>query len=112
MAPSRLARDRLALDDGAATMIARNILMPNWLDHRRSVARWAAQGVAGLAIAVPVCAGLFQPARAEPIKIGSLTVANVGPIYIAKEKGYFAAEGLEVALSSFDAAQPVAVAVA
>lgn len=50
--------------------------------------------------------------RAETIKIGSLTVANVGPIYIAKDKGYFAAEGLTVDLASFDAAQPVAVAVA
>jgi NitT/TauT family transport system substrate-binding protein len=86
--------------------------MPNRLNHRRSAARLLAQGAAGLALAIPICAGLFQPARAEPIKIGSLTVANVGPIYIAREKGYFAAEGLEVALASFDAAQPVAVAVA
>lgn len=57
-------------------------------------------------------AGPPLPARAEAIRIGSLTVANVGPLYIAKEKGYFAAEGLEVQLTSFDAAQPVAVAVA
>jgi NitT/TauT family transport system substrate-binding protein len=57
-------------------------------------------------------AGLSAPAQAEAIKIGSLTVANVGPIFIAKVKGYFAAEGLEVELVSFDAAQPVAVAVA
>jgi NitT/TauT family transport system substrate-binding protein len=56
--------------------------------------------------------GLSAPAQAEAIKIGSLTVANVGPIFIAKAKGYFAAEGLEVELVSFDAAQPVAVAVA
>lgn len=63
--------------------------------------------ISGMALAaMPV------PTHAETIKIGSLTVANVGPIFIAKEKGYFTAEGLTVELVSFDAAQPVAVAVA
>jgi ABC-type nitrate/sulfonate/bicarbonate transport system substrate-binding protein len=32
----------------------------------------------------------------EAIKIGSLKAANVGAAFIAKEKGYFAAEGLDV----------------
>jgi NitT/TauT family transport system substrate-binding protein len=63
--------------------------------------------MAGIALAaIPVST------HAETIKLGSLTVANVGPIFIAKEKGYFTAEGLTVELVSFDAAQPVAVAVA
>jgi NitT/TauT family transport system substrate-binding protein len=52
------------------------------------------------------------PTHAEAIKLGSITAANVGPVYVALAKGYFAAEGLEVELVSFDAAQPVAVAVA
>lgn len=66
---------------------------------------------AGCALSLSIGAAL-APARAEAIKIGSLTVANVAPIYIAKDKGYFSAEGLEVELVSFDAAQPVAVAAA
>ena len=65
-----------------------------------------------LLAAASVVAALPLAAQAEAIKLGSLTVANVGPIFIAKEKGYFAAEGLEVELVSFDAAQPVALAVA
>lgn len=53
------------------------------------------------------------PARAnEMIKIGSLKAANVGPAFIAKEKGYFAAEGLDVEFTYFESAQPVAVGIA
>jgi NitT/TauT family transport system substrate-binding protein len=48
----------------------------------------------------------------EAIKIGSLKAANVGAAFIAKEKGYFAAEGFDVEFSYFDSAQPVAVGVA
>jgi NitT/TauT family transport system substrate-binding protein len=48
----------------------------------------------------------------ESIKIGSLKAANVGAAFIAREKGYFAAEGLDVDFSYFDSAQPVAVGVA
>ncbi|HEY1506693.1 MAG TPA: ABC transporter substrate-binding protein [Stellaceae bacterium] len=48
----------------------------------------------------------------EAIKIGSLKAANVGAAFIAKEKGYFAAEGLDVEFSYFESAQPVAVGVA
>jgi NitT/TauT family transport system substrate-binding protein len=48
----------------------------------------------------------------ESIKIGSLKAANVGAAFIAKEKGYFAAEGLDVDFSYFDSAQPVSVGVA
>jgi NitT/TauT family transport system substrate-binding protein len=65
------------------------------------------------------CLGLFAlivsplPAQAgEAIKIGALKATNVGPAFIAKEKGYFAAEGLDVDFVFFDSAQPVAVGVA
>lgn len=51
------------------------------------------------------------PLRAtEPIKIGLLKTAGTGPVFIAKDKGYFAAEGLDADLVPFDAGQPVAVA--
>jgi len=49
-------------------------------------------------------------ARAEAIKIGSVKVAAFAPLFIAQEKGYFAAEGVPAQLVFFDAAQPVAVA--
>src|SRR5262249_28095025 len=55
----------------------------------------------------------FEPtaAAAEQIKVGLVRIAANGPVFLALEKGYFAAEGLTVDLVSFDAAQPVAVAV-
>jgi len=49
-------------------------------------------------------------ARAETIKIGTIRVAGAGALYIAHERGYFAAEGLEDDFVYFDAAQPIAVA--
>ncbi len=49
-------------------------------------------------------------ASAEDLKIGLLKVAGAAPVYIAKEKGYFAAEGLDAQLTYFDAAAPIAVA--
>jgi NitT/TauT family transport system substrate-binding protein len=51
------------------------------------------------------------PAHAEKAAIGVLKLASSGPIFIAQEKGYFAAEGLESELKFFEAAQPVSVAV-
>ena len=82
-----------------------------------SVGRGAARAIMRQGAVIGLI-GLFSiamgntAARAEAIKIGSLTVANVAPIYIAREKGYFAGEGLEVEFVSFDAGQPIAVAVA
>jgi len=51
-------------------------------------------------------------AKAENIKIGSVKVAAFAPLFVAQEKGYFAAEGVPAQLVFFDAAQPVAVATA
>jgi NitT/TauT family transport system substrate-binding protein len=55
-----------------------------------------------------LCANIVA---AEPIKIGVVRVAAFAPVYIAQEKGYFAAEGIPAEIVPFDAAQPVAVAV-
>jgi NitT/TauT family transport system substrate-binding protein len=74
---------------------------------RRSIRRrWATLPVALLA------AAMLAPAThaAEKIKIGTLMTTGSGPLYIAIEKGYFAAEGLAAELVPFDAGQPVAVA--
>ena len=51
-----------------------------------------------------------QAAMAEPIKIGVVGVNAFAPIYVAQERGYFAAEGVPAELVYFDAAAPVAVA--
>ena len=51
-------------------------------------------------------------AFAESIKVGVVKLGTSGPVFIAQEKGYFAAEGLTAEVILFDAAQPVAVAVA
>lgn len=49
---------------------------------------------------------------AEKITVAALTFVSTAPVFIAQEKGYFAAEGLDVTLSFFRSAQPVAVAIA
>jgi NitT/TauT family transport system substrate-binding protein len=62
----------------------------------------------GAAAAVIILAG---PAKAEALKVGFPAAAPVAPIFIAKEKGYYAAQGLDVELVPMDAAGPIAVAV-
>jgi NitT/TauT family transport system substrate-binding protein len=52
-----------------------------------------------------------RPAGAEPIKIGIVKTSASGPVFIAVDKGYFAAEGFDVELVPFEAALPIAVAV-
>ena len=53
------------------------------------------------------------PARAaDAVSVAALHFVSSAPIFIAKDKGYFAAEGLDVEIKFFDAAQPIAVAVA
>jgi len=53
---------------------------------------------------------LAAPANAaEKLSIGVLKLASSGPVFIAVERGYFAAQGIAPELRFFDAAQPVAV---
>jgi NitT/TauT family transport system substrate-binding protein len=55
--------------------------------------------------------GFASPAgAATKIKIGLLKFSTNGPTYIALEKGYFTAHGIDASLVYFDAAQPIAVA--
>ncbi len=49
-------------------------------------------------------------ARAETIKLGLLKTAGNGGIFVAQDRGYFAAENLTVDLVFFDGALPIAVA--
>jgi NitT/TauT family transport system substrate-binding protein len=62
--------------------------------------------VAGLMLAA-----LAAPASAEAIKIG-IGTGGVGHLFVAEERGYFKAAGLEVEFVPFVSAEPVAVAVA
>lgn len=50
------------------------------------------------------------PAAAEPVKVGLVGVSAFAPVFVAQDRGYFAAEGVPAELVYFDAAAPVAVA--
>ncbi|HYC15208.1 MAG TPA: ABC transporter substrate-binding protein, partial [Stellaceae bacterium] len=65
--------------------------------------------IAALLVAATVASTTGAQA-AEKLRIGVLRLASSGPVFVAEDKGYFAAEGLEVELRFFDAAQPVALA--
>ncbi|UCE31890.1 MAG: ABC transporter substrate-binding protein [Burkholderiales bacterium] len=49
---------------------------------------------------------------ADKITIGALRFTSHAPTFIAYERGYFKAEGLDVEIKFFQAAQPIAVAIA
>jgi NitT/TauT family transport system substrate-binding protein len=55
-------------------------------------------------ILVALCGLWSATAAAEPVKIGDLGILADAPFYIAIEKGYFAAEGVEVKLERFQSA--------
>ena len=50
-------------------------------------------------------------AAAEKVTVATLRFVSSAPLFIAQERGYYAAEGLDVDLKFFQAAQPVAVAI-
>ena len=65
---------------------------------------------AGAATAV---LGLGLPARADiKVNLGVIRLASHAPSFIAFERGYYKDEGLDVDLKYFEAAQPMAVAIA
>lgn len=61
-------------------------------------------------IGVVLCTASTRQVSAETIKIGILRVAGAGPLFIAQERGYFAAQGLAAEFVYFEASQPIAVA--
>ena len=54
----------------------------------------------------------MSTAGAEPVRIGVLPTAGAGLVYIARDKGYFAREGLQAEIISFDNSQTLAVSIA
>jgi NitT/TauT family transport system substrate-binding protein len=61
-------------------------------------------------VVLAACALGACGARADAIKIGVVKVPASGAIFIAQEKGYFAAEGIPAQLLFFGSGQPIAVA--
>ncbi len=49
---------------------------------------------------------------ADTVRVGALRFTSSAPVFIAFERGYFAAEGINVEFKFFQGAQPVAVAIA
>lgn len=72
--------------------------------------RRGALGLIGGAVALPL---LGRPAYANTkLTIGALRFTSHAPSFVAYERGYFADEGFDVEFKFFQAAQPMAVAVA
>ncbi|MAB00610.1 MAG: ABC transporter substrate-binding protein [Stappia sp.] len=69
-----------------------------------------------IAAAVTLVAGLaagISPALAnDAVKLGALRFTSHAPSFVAFERGYFAEEGIDVTFEFFQAAQPMAVAIA
>ena len=76
---------------------------------RRTFSRGALLG----SLALAASAASLPPARAaDRIHVGILPLTSHAPSIIAAAKGYFAAQGLEVEFVTFQAAEPMAVAIA
>lgn len=73
-----------------------------------TITRRGALGLAAGAAVLPI------PALAQntPMTVGALRFTSHAATFVALERGYFADEGLDVELSFFQAAQPMAVGVA
>jgi NitT/TauT family transport system substrate-binding protein len=70
-------------------------------------------GLYALAGSLATCAARRpRAAGADKIRVGILPLASHAPTFVAAAKGYFAKQGLDAELVSFEAAEPMAVAIA
>lgn len=74
--------------------------------------KFAGLAVAGTVAAATGAVSLTTAQAADKIHVGILKFTSHAPTMIAKAKGYFAAEGLDADFVVFQAAQPMAVAIA
>jgi len=87
-------------------------------NSRRSVRHaGAATGIRGFPLcplALVFALALLSPAAraADHVKFGVFQVVGTSPVFIAQEKGYFAAEGLDVELVPFTAQEPLVLGLA
>ncbi len=73
---------------------------------------FGALALSGALAAGTMLSGVASAAAADKINVGLLSLVSHSPSIIAEAKGYFADQGLEVEFVSFQAAQPMAVAIA
>jgi|TARA_R110002124_G_scaffold78287_2_gene209227 NitT/TauT family transport system substrate-binding protein len=66
----------------------------------------------GLAALMTLTGSAVTAVAADKITVGALRFTSHAPSFVAFEKGYFTDEGLEVEFKFFQAAQPMAVAIA
>src|SRR5690606_8495670 len=78
------------------------------MTNRRSILFSVAMLAAASALSAP--AALAQ--AKDKVSISALPFISTAPVFIAKERGYFDAEGIDLEIKIFNAAQAVAVAVA
>jgi NitT/TauT family transport system substrate-binding protein len=71
----------------------------------RSVGYWGGLLLLGLAVV------MARQADAEAIKIGVLKTSGSGPVFLAQERGFFAAEGLESEIVFFEVGLAIPAAV-
>jgi NitT/TauT family transport system substrate-binding protein len=69
------------------------------------------RAIGAILVLIAFVAAAFPCAAADKVMIGTLKTPSGGAVYIAKEKGYFAAEGIDAEPVFFETAQPIAVAV-
>ena len=75
--------------------------------------RWLRVVPAGVALALAALVAQSLPASAaDKITVGALRFTSHAASFVAFERGYFKKQGLEVELKFFQAAQPMAVAIA
>lgn len=67
---------------------------------------------AAIAAACLALLAALPSAAQEKVSVAALRFVSSAPVFIALEKGYFKEQGLDVEFKFFDAAQPIAVAVA
>lgn len=75
---------------------------------RRAVAKITLSGV----IALSAFSSALPAFAADKITVGALRFTSHSPSFVAYERGYFKDQGLEVEFKFFQAAQPMAVAIA
>src|SRR5690606_7822275 len=80
------------------------VMEMNWILNRR-------QALIGMGT-VGAAATIGLPARAATRNLAVLHLASHAPSFIAHERGYYKEAGLDIELKFFEAAQPMAVAIA
>jgi len=68
--------------------------------------------LAGAAAVSLIVSAAATAHAATAIDVGALRLVSHAPSFVAQERGYFAEEGLDVTFRFFEAAQPMAVAIA